>query len=289
MTDIKMFITVVTVTILAICVGAVNATVVFEDDFNGDMSQWTWDIEAGGEEPGTLDGMGLFPYRTVYADFDPVDKFQVSFSYRAQTIGGDSGWMCIMNDAGTEGYGMRLGMNLTTTKGWFNLVEYDSYNDQHINRGTVFSSWDMVPGSTTQYFNAGVDPNDPNHLTIADEPMVDFVMKHDGTGNLILDADGGDGADEHGVFQLAGTDSTPLTGLSRVIFIGPVSGTYVIEDLVIDDMVDPNTCPEAIAGGYRLEGDFDNDCDVDMSDVKTMLLQWLLCNDPEGQDCLETW
>jgi len=223
----------------ALCGSAAPGAVVFQEDFSGDLSKWSY-VETTGDPIAIVDGKGLFSYRTAFAELDsPVDEFTLSFSYRADTIGADSGWMFLLKDDGTAGYGMRLGMNPSVTCGWFNAVEW-SHTEQP-NRGTSFVYYSFVPGTATQYFNS------PEGLTIADDPFVDFTFTVDAAGNVTLHADGG--ADAHGVFTLSGSD-TPITGLSKIYFIGPVAGTYLIDDIVVTP--EPATAVLLALGGLLL-------------------------------------
>lgn len=51
----------------------------------------------------------------------------------------------------------------------------------------------------------------------------------------------------------------------------------------------PYDCASAIAGGYQLTGDLNDDCYVNFKDLQELSELWLICNDPEGQNCIWNW
>ena len=51
----------------------------------------------------------------------------------------------------------------------------------------------------------------------------------------------------------------------------------------------PTTCAEAIAMGYSIDGDFNNDCKVDFLDLALFVSDWLRCFDPNDLNCERPW
>ena len=52
---------------------------------------------------------------------------------------------------------------------------------------------------------------------------------------------------------------------------------------------EPADCDEAIADGYRLVGDFNDDCVIDMLDVASFVSVWLDCIEPGVSGCQTPW
>jgi len=66
------------------------------------------------------------------------------------------------------------------------------------------------------------------------------------------------------------------------------SGKYLsVMNLTIEDP--PTTCSEAIAQGYGMELDFNDNCYIDLSDLRVFLIQWLQCMDPQEPLCEHPW
>lgn len=53
--------------------------------------------------------------------------------------------------------------------------------------------------------------------------------------------------------------------------------------------IGPATCAEAIASGYRLSADFNEDCYVNEGDIAVLVSAWTTCNDPVDPNCTPTW
>ena len=51
----------------------------------------------------------------------------------------------------------------------------------------------------------------------------------------------------------------------------------------------PTGCAEAIADGYGLPGDANNDCTVGFDDILLSVSDWLKCVEPDDPDCLKPW
>ena len=261
--------------LLLISYHAMADELVFQEDFSSGTSKWSY-VEGTGPAISIVSGNGVFSYRTAVASLvSPVNDFTLSFKYRADVIGDDSGWMWITTADGTAGYGMRLGMNPTVTAGWFNAVTW-SHSEQP-NRGTASVYYTFVSGTATQYFNA------PGGLTIAEDPLVDFTLSVDESGDVTLDADGG--VAFHGVFQLNGS-GTPITGLTKIYFIGPVNGAMLIDDVQVYSVTELADCQEVIDGGNQILSDFNGDCYVGIEDFAIFVSQWMLCIDPESSNCV---
>ena len=60
-------------------------------------------------------------------------------------------------------------------------------------------------------------------------------------------------------------------------------------DLTNEIVFDPANCADAIAHGYRLAGDANGDCYVNITDLAAITGQWLVCNTPGQVDCIENW
>lgn len=55
------------------------------------------------------------------------------------------------------------------------------------------------------------------------------------------------------------------------------------------DLAPPADCEAAIVKGYRSEGDFNNNCRVDMADFAEFASMWLDCIDPDDGNCSRPW
>ncbi|MBN1435836.1 MAG: exo-alpha-sialidase [Sedimentisphaerales bacterium] len=51
----------------------------------------------------------------------------------------------------------------------------------------------------------------------------------------------------------------------------------------------PTTCAEAIAAGYGLAGDFNDDCRINLLDLAMLAENWLRCIDPTDNSCERPW
>ena len=90
----------------------------------------------------------------------------------------------------------------------------------------------------------------------------------------------------------AGGDGTdPLTTVYEVVWRifpswdpeGAKGGVTLYESQ------DPATCAEALAEGYSIVGDFNDDCRIDLVDFSAMATNWLYCNVPGEAGCDTPW
>lgn len=56
----------------------------------------------------------------------------------------------------------------------------------------------------------------------------------------------------------------------------------------LDYVNPPTSCDQVLHAGYRLQGDLDGNCRVDLADVAILISQWLVCNNPQD-DCIQNW
>jgi hypothetical protein len=71
---------------------------------------------------------------------------------------------------------------------------------------------------------------------------------------------------------------------------GGVPGPTSPPQLVVDySPVGPATCAEAIAQGFGLRADFNNDCHVEWADFGIFAGMWMQCIDPQTPGCDEPW
>ncbi|MHB9071214.1 MAG: right-handed parallel beta-helix repeat-containing protein [Sedimentisphaerales bacterium] len=54
-------------------------------------------------------------------------------------------------------------------------------------------------------------------------------------------------------------------------------------------MSSPGNCSDVVAGGYRLIGDLDSNCQIDLRDIAILAADWLQCNDPQDVSCSANW
>ncbi len=68
--------------------------------------------------------------------------------------------------------------------------------------------------------------------------------------------------------------------------------TNLTENNNLADLVQlspPANCNEVIQGGFRLAGDLNNNCRIDLSDIAILAADWLQCNNPLDIDCSANW
>ncbi|OQA00588.1 MAG: hypothetical protein BWY69_01662 [Planctomycetes bacterium ADurb.Bin401] len=51
----------------------------------------------------------------------------------------------------------------------------------------------------------------------------------------------------------------------------------------------PQTCEDLISRGYASAADFNEDCKINFADFAEFAVNWMLCNDPEDENCLPNW
>jgi len=65
------------------------------------------------------------------------------------------------------------------------------------------------------------------------------------------------------------------------------TGKYYVDDVFVSDDTGPFVCGDP--GTVYDEFDFNEDCQVDGSDLAEIVAQWLWCTDPENSDCDQYW
>ena len=142
------------------------------------------------------------------------------------------------------------------------------------------------------------------YVVAADVGSYRYTQVHDGTGTYV--------AGSYITYGVPVIDTTALATGGFVVANGAgasigtqvqgADGKYVpptwvpfgvpIHDLAGDGFaaaITPETCQDVIDGGYRLAADLDGDCYVGIGDFSRLAILWLLCNDPQGAGCIDTW
>jgi len=51
----------------------------------------------------------------------------------------------------------------------------------------------------------------------------------------------------------------------------------------------PQDCADLVDRGYSSSADFNQDCKVNFADFATLAIDWMMCNDPEDENCSSNW
>ena len=131
------------------------------------------------------------------------------------------------------------------------------------------SVWYRKAGDTTFHF-ATMDSNDPNNSIINPNTSVSDIY----VGSAGIDGRNGIGG-----------------YIDRLlIYDGPITYYGQLEKLYLDTiemLPNPDTCVDVASRGLLMATDLNEDCNVDMQDVQQFATDWLECNDPQNELCLE--
>ena len=94
--------------------------------------------------------------------------------------------------------------------------------------------------------------------------------------------------------------TTDYDGVTELVFhiqgqsYHPNSGPYYanIDWVKVEADLAPGgewNCSDAIEADYKLAGDVDEDCDVDLTDAATLISDWTECFDPCNENCGRPW
>jgi len=275
----KMRIYVVSI-LLVFCGIAAGDTLVFEEEFNSGTGQWSY-VEGTGDVLTVAGGVGELGYRSIYAPLSaPSVATTLEFDVKAGIVGVDMGYVYLLDAAGTKGFALRIGRNGTPNTQFFSMEEWD-YTDRPI-RGTFHAG-------TPNYFTGLGGYNYLSGGTSSDirDAFIHVTFTIDDVGNGTLDIDGGT---EYGTLSLsaAAPNHAGIT-LTQIQIQGPTDGgeTDIYDNITVSSVVELATCQEVIDGGFKIVGDLNNDCYVDLEDFAILASQWQVCIHPDDPLC--TW
>ena len=93
---------------------------------------------------------------------------------------------------------------------------------------------------------------------------------------------------------VSGAITAPAEAESALVLVGNkdgagwTSGVWDDVSLTVPELP-PMSCADVHSRGYGLEADLDADCEVNLADFAIFASQWLMCDNPEDQNCQPTW
>ena len=93
---------------------------------------------------------------------------------------------------------------------------------------------------------------------------------------------------------VSGVITAPAEAESALVLVGNkdgagwTSGIWDDVSLTVPELP-PMSCADVFDRGYGLEADLNADCAVDLVDFGMFASQWLMCDEPQDQNCQPTW
>jgi len=284
-----------------LCVGTVEGAIVFQDSFNDPcLPAWAtveagpWDPNDPNADPSIASDLGVahepylvLPYRTIKASLsETITSFKVNWKW-LPAAWRQIGYLFLTNADGSQGYGVRWNCTFDDPPGYepgyVNFIKWDDPNGLQVGRspeGRPESASAMLPASV--YLSG----------RSIDLPFAEWQFELNDEGKLdIWVTDATHGPDFH-----ATVTDTDFNSFSRIYlttsFYSAQPDFMLVDELQVSpwEALPPATCPEVIAGGYKLAADLNDDCYVNLEDYAMVASLWLVCNDPEDEvNCTPNW
>ena len=266
---------------MLLCLGTARA-----DNYLFDF-QGAPDTDPGVATPGyTIITPETLPYNTV-AHYGFLDPTGVTFSGRLRS-GSDTRLRDFLDFAGGPGEGVIFRVDvpngLCTVQVWAGDNAFSVYQRCHISTNGG-SSWTLY----------GADNFDQSSSC---SPLPNTYMTTDVGGVVTQDVTIPYGKAHYFANYLMGPSEFLQTHVDLNVTAGYIlfrngAGNRRFNCIEIETVNSnpppPPTCQQIIAAGYKMQGDVNGDCYIDLLDLLEMALVWVDCVDPESLMCDRPW